>query len=307
MRSLLKSDVESGSASPSVVSNVFVMTYMPIDGKPFAVSMGLRAMDPSQWIEIDDHYDFEIQRKHDLMKTQHAQVFGALEEGLAGSQEAARMLVEFLPRRFPEKFSEDLSLDSTLHPLEAAALLVQEDLVIMSPGKGDQVGQWILTAASVCFPSRWNLQRIIGLNMHGIHDPVPDYERRIGQATDTMFSKFTPDRPVWRINWTVLDDDELFQPTGDTRYIKKFQDRTGDFGDRMYLRAERQTLTALPETGDVLFTIRTYVESLNGTATRHPEFRTHLGQTLATTSAETRYYKGWEPVWDDLMAWTQGH
>lgn len=276
---------------------------MPIDGRPFAVSMGLRALNVDQWIEIDEHYDSEIAQKHELLSTQHGQVFGSLDRGLAGSIEVAEMLAEFLPRRFPQKFSAPIQLDSSRHPLEAASLLVQEDLVIMSPGEGDEAGQWILTAACVCFPSRWNLQRIIGLNMHGIHDPVPDYERRIGQATDTMFSKFTPGRPSWRINWTVIDDDELFQPTGETRYVKKHVDQSTEFGDRMYFRTERQTLTALPKSGDVLFTIRTYVASLNETAARYPEFREHLGQTLATTSQETRYYKGWEPIWGDLMNW----
>ena len=279
------------------------MSYMPIDGRPFAVSMGLRAMNPANWIEIDDHYSDEIAKKRGLLRDQPAQVFAALDRGHAGSQEVLEKLSEFLPIRFPNQFPDGVSVDESVHPLIAASLLVQEDLVIMSPGQGEDVGQWILTAACVCFPSRWNLQRIVGQNMHGIHDPVPDYERRVGQATDTMFSKFTPDRPVWRINWTVLDDAELFQPTGDTRYIKGYQDLTADFGDRMYFRTERQTMTAL-ESGDVLFTIRTYVSSLNETAQRHLEFREHLGLTLASTSAETRYYKGWEPIWGELMAWT---
>ena len=283
------------------------MTYMPIDGRPFAVSMGLRAMDPNAWIEIDEHYEREIAQKRQLLNDQHGQVFAALDTGLAGSQEVLDRLLAFLPTRFPERFPDTPTIEPDVHPLIAASLLVQEDLVIMSPGHGEEDGQWILTAACVCFPSRWDLKRIVGQNMHGIHDPVPDYERRVGKATDAMFSKFTSDRPVWRINWTVLDDEELFQPTGDGRYGKTSADVSADeepdFGNRMYFRSERQTMTAL-ESGDVLFTIRTYVSSLNETAQRHPEFREHLGLTLASTSVETRHYKGWEPIWGELMAWT---
>ena len=284
------------------------MTYMPIDGRPFAVSMGLRAMNIVDWIEVDSHFDSELNQKRNLLQQQRTQVFGALDRGLAGSAEALAMLTKYLPERFPGLYPATIEVDPDMHPLEAASLLVQEDLVIMSPGEGDQAGHWILTAACVCFPSRWDLTQKVGLDMHGIHEPVPHYEERIGAATDAMFSKFTPDRPVWRINWTVLDDDELFQPTGESRYGKTSADTAAhgepDFGNRMFFRTERQTLTAMPETGDVLFTIRTYVSSLNETVRRHPEFKEHLGATLASTSPDTRIYKGWEPIWGDLMAWT---
>ena len=77
-----------------------------------------------------------------------------------------------------------------------------------------------------------------------------------------------------------------------------------EFGDVMYFRTERQTLWKLHESGDILFTIRTYRDSLSSLDRRYPEFRKHLGQTLQTTSAETRRYKGWVPMWESLMAWS---
>ncbi|NBX70616.1 MAG: DUF3445 domain-containing protein, partial [Actinobacteria bacterium] len=66
-----------------------------------------------------------------------------------------------------------------------------------------------------------------------------------------------------------------------------------------------QTLRVLPKSGDVLFTIRTYVDSLSSIASRHLEFQQHLAQTLAAASGYTREYKGWPPIWDNLMAWSQ--
>ena len=279
------------------------MTYIPVKGQPFTVSMGLRSMDLDTWIEIDAHYETELAQKRQLLETRKADVFAVLPDGLKGSQEVLEKLVGYLPARFPEMFAATIDVDESLHPLEAASLLVQEDLAIMSPHDG----QWVLTAAAICFPSRWDLASKIGANMHGIHEPVPHYEERIGYATDAMFDKLTPDRPVWRINWTVLDSPELFQPSATGRKARvRPQLPVEEFGDSMYFRTERQTLWKLAESGDILFTIRTYRDSLSSLDRRYPEFRRHLGQTLDTASPQTRQYKGWAPMWELLMAWS-GH
>ncbi|MGI9163577.1 MAG: heme-dependent oxidative N-demethylase subunit alpha family protein, partial [Mycobacterium sp.] len=145
----------------------------------------------------------------------------------------------------------------------------------------------------------------IGANLHGIHQPVPHYEDLIGHATDRMLNKLTPDRSVWRINWTVLDSPELFQPSATGRKARAESSwGVDEFGDAIYFRTERQTLRRLPESGAILFTIRTYCDSLNKLDRQYPEFREHLGQTLVTASRETRNYKGWAPIWGDLMAWS---
>lgn len=276
------------------------MTYIPVKGQPFTVSMGLRSMDLNQWIEIDENFETEVAQKRHLLRSKREQVFAALPAGTSGSQEVLAKLVEYLPTQFPDRFPEAVEIDDSLHPLESASLLVQEDLAIMSP----EGGQWLLSAASICFPSRWDLASKIGKNLHAIHEPVPHYEERIGAATDAAFNKLTPDRPLWRINWTVLDSPDLFQPSATGRKERRHpQLSPEEFGDAMYFRTERQTLWKLPRSGDVVFTIRTYRDSLNSLDRRYPEFREHLGQTLSTTSEQTRRYKGWSPMWGDLLAW----
>ena len=275
------------------------MTYVPIDGKPFALTMGLRSLNLENWIEIDQHCESELGKKKDLLTNNHSQVFAALPEGLHGSQETLDLLVDYLPKRFPELYPSPITTDESLHPLEAASLLVQEDLVVMSP----RDDQWVLTAACVCFPSRWDLTTKLGRNLFEIHAPVPDYNNRIGVATNTMFGKFTANRPVWRINWTVLDTDELYLPSGAGRR-EHIPSDTQSFADSTFFRTERQTMRVLPS-NDVLFTIRTYVDSLSSIDLRYPEFRENLGQTLATVTPEMREYKGWEPMWSQLMTWSQ--
>ena len=58
------------------------MTYIPVKGQPFTVSMGLRTMNPEEWIEIDEHYDAELVQKRDLLDNRRAEVFAALPQGL---------------------------------------------------------------------------------------------------------------------------------------------------------------------------------------------------------------------------------
>ena len=204
--------------------------YLPLSGKPFTISMGLRALDLANWLEFDANFETELELKRELYRTHRSQVFASLPEGLAGSWETLDLISEFL-KTHPASFHEtglgntDLAVsDGGLsfgpeleipegsdldHPLVKASLLVQEDLCVMSRLNGE----WKLTAASVCFPSRWDLTEKIGKSLQAIHNPVPHYKERIGTATDTMFDKFDASRPVWRLNWTILDNPELFQPS----------------------------------------------------------------------------------------------
>jgi len=57
------------------------MTYVPVKGQPFTVSMGLRTLDTDQWIEVDEHLETELAQKRRLLQTRRTEVFGALPQG----------------------------------------------------------------------------------------------------------------------------------------------------------------------------------------------------------------------------------
>ena len=261
--------------------------------------MGLRALDEAAWLEVDEKHADETAIKRQLLSTNRDQVYVALPEALEASTELLDLIKSHHRQYFPNLLSETFAELPSLSPLETASLLTQEDLVIMTQRGSD----WILSAACVCFPSRWDLPSLLGQNLHVIHEPVPHYEERIGAATDAMFHKFTADRPVWRINWTILDTDELHLPDSSGRRKSQKFGSLEEFGERVFFRTERQTLRVLPETKDVVFTIRNRVNSLNDVARQYAEFPNHLRDTLLTTSNATRDYKGWTSMWQDLMDW----
>jgi hypothetical protein len=188
-----------------------------------------------------------------------------------------------------------------LHPLDAAARLVGEDLCLMekSPTPG---GGYLLTAASVCFPSRWRLSEKIGTSLAAIHSPVAHYDR-ISEATDRFFEALTTQRPVQRVNWTLIDDPELFQPEPARRSADRAARDVFDApADQIHLRIERQTLRRLPATGGVLFTIATDVSPLG--ALSAPQ-RADLAGSLVGVDATTSRYKGWDALLPAVLAWIE--
>jgi len=275
------------------------MTYMPVDGKPDRMHVGARALDLTKWIEINSDYEIDLAQKQDLLSMKHDEVFLSIPLGDAGSREVLELLSEHLPRIFPERWPNEVSVDPSLHPLEAASLLVQEDLCLMS-----QVGNdWILSAASLCFPSRWDVRDKIGKNLLGIHGPVPHYEEKIGAATQNIFDKLTVERPVWRVNWTVMDSGELHQPTA-VRSPDAMAITSSNIEQELYFRRERQTLRKLPKSGDILFTIRTYSDTFAQVVEQFPDFRSHIGPTISGSTQQLIAYKGWAKILNELQSWS---
>lgn len=276
------------------------MTYMPVDGKPDRMHVGARALDLDKWIEINSDYESDLSQKHELLTNKHDEVFVSIPLGDAGSREVLAMLTEHLLRIFPDRWPSEVSVDSSLHPLEAASRLVQEDLCVMS-----QVGNdWILSAASLCFPSRWDVREKIGKNLLGIHGPVPHYAETIGTATQNIFDKLTVERPLWRVNWTVMDSGELHQPTA-VRSPNAMEINSENIEQSLYFRRERQTLRKLPDSGDILFTIRTYSDTFAQVVEQFPDFRKHIGTTIAGSTPQLVDYKGWANILNELQSWSQ--
>jgi hypothetical protein len=173
-----------------------------------------------------------------------------------------------------------------LHPVVAASLLVQEDLCVLQ----DLGGQWSLTAACVCFPSRWSLTEKLGATLDAIHAPVPGFADELTAPATRFFDRLTVERPAWRLNWTLLDTPELFLPGPSTRREPWTSER---LVGGLWFRVERQTLRRLASSGAIVFTIRTYVTALSELLDAHPETRVALADTLATVPPSVAAYKGW--------------
>ena len=181
-------------------------------------------------------------------------------------------------------------------PLNLAGRIVQEDLCLMAPGDTG----YTLEAASLCFPSRWRLIDKIGKRMVDIHSPVPDYENKLARPVDRYFDKLDINKPVWRVNWSLTDDPDLYQPIRKTStdYARSINSKNA--GDLIFLRCERQTLRRLPNTGWILFSIKTYVDKVSALACQ-PEALVDLAHSVKNMSADMQQYKNIAPYRKQLL------
>ena len=263
--------------------------YLPFDGRPFKQRIGIRPLDLTLWIEPDDQFDAQMKLKAALLSERHPDVFLALPYALDAAAEVDALIGVHMQTYFRHLA---LSVPGDLHPLDRAGRRVQEDLCVMVPHNGELV----LGAASLCFPGRWRLADKIGLPMLAIHQPVARYEADIGKPTDDLLERLTVERPVWRLNWSLVDDPTLFQQGG--HGLAPSPIAPAD----LHLRVERQTLRRLPRTGAILFTIRTYVQRLpDAVATAFD--RAVLADALAAMPDDVRAYKSLSGVADTTIQW----
>jgi hypothetical protein len=278
------------------------------------MTMGLMALKPADWIEIDSRYAEEIALRKSLLEDRRDEVLAALPGAEAACREVLEQLAGFLPERFPDRFERaGVELLNRVNgdwwtvegqigdPLGIAGCLVQEDLCILQ----EVEGELRLTAGVLCFPNRWRLSDKLGRPMIAIHGPVPSYAERLGKPVDRFIGLLAPDRPVWRLNWSLTDDPALFQPVGHGRQDTDPDITPENVGWRIFLRVERQTLRRLPRTGAVLFTIRTYQRPLEALADRREELA-RLAAAVRALPDDTARYKSITPFRAALLAYLDG-
>jgi hypothetical protein len=271
--------------------------HTPYVGSKTPFSVGLAPLDLDDWIEVDDNLAAYLSEKERLSAIDNDAVFRAEADTGEAQAEVLALLLDHLPRRFPDLYAVDGDEVSVAAsgasyrvsewqeaPLALAAKLVQEDLVIMREGAEG----YRLAAAALHFPSSWSLAEKFGQNMRGIHQAVPDFnEGRTGRVVARVFDGLTVDNPVWRLNWSIYGDDELHHPRA-----KVLDTRVVEGTPQLYVRVERQTLRRLPKSNDLLFTIKVHVDPIAAFAA-HPEgaqlaasLRTQL---LALNEAQLAY------------------
>jgi hypothetical protein len=90
--------------------------------------------------------------------------------------------------------------------------------------------------------------------MREIHDPVPGIHEALSASIDRFLDHLKPERPVVRFNWGLQTSDLLNPPMDDDDEILATTP--------LFYRYERQSLTRLPLTGAIAFTIRVYLHPL---------------------------------------------
>jgi Protein of unknown function (DUF3445) len=132
-------------------------------------------------------------------------------------------------------------------------------------------------------------------NFSGIHAPVPGYALKLEKSMDRFFASLAFGKLIWRANWSISIDGELFKLVGqhtDIRSDKESPEESSSGGgkpdmapptyeptaeelreweeasksvdpEKCNLRMERQTLHRLEKTGALVFAFKTFLEPLS--------------------------------------------
>jgi len=266
------------------------------------LQMGLRACAEEDWLLTPDHFgDADMHRrqlalKQELSQTHHAAIFDATPDSMDASLET----VNLIQNNLVAHHGIELKPDGCRHPLDAAALQIPEDVLLLAPQEMDNGTVWILKAASLAFPSHWVLAEKMNLPMAAIHSPVPGYGDVLAGPVDRFFTAMLTGPISQRRNWALQIDDGLFTPSR----FDHAPITTDEIASRLFVRVERQTLLKLPVTGWIIFTIQTAIAPIGIWQDDQPALDDLAALIAAMTPAE-RDYRGVNDYLQQLLDWVE--
>ena len=266
----------------------------------FQLKLGLRPRQESCWLPRknlfgnDTERDEQIRLKKYLFAYNHADIFAAFPSVKTASLELLNMICEHITAYH---HTPQPKLDHTQHPLEAAARLIPEDLLLLAPRRQNNSDDpsWHLEAAALAFPAHWVLAEKMGHPMQMIHQPVPHYDERLARPVDRFFTAMKIGPISSRMNWSLQIGRDLFTPR---RVSRKAAANNDDF-HQLFLRIENQTLRKLPDTGYVVFTIRTHMLPMTLWQDDREALQS-MADMMQNMSPATRLYKG-VPLYEPLI------
>ncbi len=230
-------------------------------------AMGIKALDPAEWIMFGEDAARQLAERRRLLDERPEDVLAALPGSEDGQAELLTLLLDHLEHHAGDRYR--ITTDTVFEPatgwhcrrpaasaLDLVGRLVQEDFCVLH----EQDDRYRLTAAVLCFPAHWSLAEKIGKPLIDIHAPVPGFAEQLGNPVERLFDNLRAAKPVQRLNWSLVDTDALFLPPAHKTALVDID--ADNVGERLRLRVERQTLRRLPESGAVVFGIRTFVTPL---------------------------------------------
>jgi hypothetical protein len=152
-------------------------------------------MEPDWWLEVESTYEARIRERQDLLAKYGDAVLDALPGSELACKELMEMCLQFLCARYPHyfKFDKDemifhnniLKTKTNLKNTEPLHVLfnnIPEDFAIML--RDEETGFYLFRAGIICSSLGWNVASKIGMRLHEIHAPIPDYKEKMQFSMD---------------------------------------------------------------------------------------------------------------------------
>ena len=262
--------------------------YFPFVEPRYELKIGASPLaSPDLVFERDDLYEQELELKRACLECDAHYYCQAL----PGSEEAQREVLEMVGGG-----------GDAACAIRAAGDRVQEDLLILDCGQAGLP----LIAGHLCFANAWCLDDKMGRSFMDIHGPVPEFPATIGPTSEKLLERLKVGRTVGRLNWAVKSTGQMDLTSRWDAAVAGWNQEVDstNAGERCFMRAERQTLTRLARSNCVLFTVRTYTQTV---ASLSFEQQKILLGVLRTCPEAMLRYKGIWPFAPALLEWLGGY
>jgi dimethylamine monooxygenase subunit A len=294
--------------------------YRPYLSSSAEFQLGLRPFKQPQWL-LRDASSVRIMREKRLrMAAVPSPHYKALPSSIPAQHELRQRVVSHLASHIPTQFQLSngvlaSTLDGTTHnvddagdPLLQLSGMIEEDFMLIEEVEGKQ----IITAACNAYSSSGRLVASVGRALPWAHEPVPELTEKLGSRIDRMLATIHPDTPCERFNWLLTPVSAIFFPqdphaqTASTlqNVMAQLHASPERAGELLWIRVERQTLSRLPATNAVAFSIHTYSDPLSSIVADAASVRGILA-LLQSYSAQRLRYSEMEQTRDFAIQWLE--
>ncbi|OAQ72462.1 mannosyl transferase [Pochonia chlamydosporia 170] len=289
-------------------------------GPKYNITMGLRTIEPDEWIELDNHFPKYHADKAARIQERGEKCIKTDPAAFPAAIELLEELVSYLPARYPTLFKRtSVGIDNPWsgesfnilerplreNPMAICARLIQDDLALMLEQPVGS-GTYRLLAGCILLPGFWRLSDKFGMSLSDIHTSgnVPSFKEKLEKGMIKFFQRLKPDVLYSRNNYFIQVDDSLAWSHSigaeDNPTVSWSTAEKDTIIENHWFRSERQTLRRLPKTGAICFTIRTYFHPVTEIV-QEEYVPGRLASAVRSWDDNVSIYKGREKYGDILL------
>lgn len=296
--------------------------YRPYRWASADFQLGLRPIRPGTWILLGTDHAGMMREKHERLTRLRPYYYRSLPESLPAQRELRELVIAHLLADHAGSFERSGSVvrsvltgqtlelnDDSVEPLLQLSYLIEEDFMLLHAGNGIPR----ITAASNAYSTSGRLAASVGHDMEWTHAPVPQLTQKLGTKINRVISTIHAATPCERFNWQVTPMASVFFPHTDPhavnaaamhRVAEVLRDDPARAGELLWIRVERQTLSRLPDSNAVAFSLHTYSDPLSSISSDLESARAILA-LLSNYTAERWKYSEMDIVREPLLLWLE--
>lgn len=296
--------------------------YRPYRWATADFQLGLRRIRPESWILIGAEHATLMRQKRERLEDDQPFYYRTLPESLPAQRELRERVTTHLLADHPQCFERSDSVvrslitgqaldldDESTEPLLQLSYLIEEDFMLLDASCGAPR----ITAAANAYSSSGRLVASVGRGVEWAHRLVPRLTPKLGGRITSVLGSIHVANPCERFNWQLTPLASVFFPHDDPHAANAaaMHDVIGNLrrdparaGELLWIRVERQTLSRLPESNAVAFSLHTYSDPLSCLQGDVASVRAILA-LLENYSEERWKYSEMDIVREPLMIWLE--